>query len=174
MIAMLMRRMYGAGQHGCQFGRLAGGQRLSGKARRKALPLDILHDEKGMLALLADLVDLNDVRVLQERHGLGLPQEPPPLLFPDRTVRQDGLDGHDSPQGDLPGLEHDAHAATAQFLQDLVLRDNRPGILPGRESSVAWHVQVRLLGESIRRRAPAIQNRDPSSPAPEDAPAIRR
>ena len=82
--------------------------------------------------MLADLVDLHDVRVLQpgDRLGLDLEAQPcsgagvPPARIILRATRRFGLD--------LPGLVDDAHAAAAQFSEDLVAGHRSGVVLGGR------------------------------------------
>src|SRR5262249_49354280 len=86
--------------------------------------------------VLADLVDLHNVRVLKTGDGQRLRAEARQLRIADEVTRQDHLQGHHAVELGLPGLVDDRHTPAAQLPQDLVPRD--PGA-PGRARS-------RLLG----------------------------
>ena len=83
--------------------------------------------------MLADLVDLHDVRVLQLGHRLRLGAEAGQLLRAGVVARQDHLQGDDPVQLHLPGLVDHAHAAAAQLAEDLVAGHDGPrrGTRPG-------------------------------------------
>jgi hypothetical protein len=67
-------------------------------------------------------VDRDDTGVLHRCRRLGLGQEARPLLGAGVLAAKDHLQGHDPVEGDLAGLEDDAHAATTQVPQHLVAR----------------------------------------------------
>ena len=77
----------------------------------------------GFAILLADVVDRADVGVIQRRRGLGLALEARQRLrFGGDLVRQE-LQRNEAVQACVFGLVHHAHAATAEFFQDGVMRD---------------------------------------------------
>jgi hypothetical protein len=70
--------------------------------------------------VLADLMDLDDVRVVELGRRLGLAAEPGQLRPAGAFLPEDQLEGDDTAEGRLPGAVDDAHAAAAQLPQDLV------------------------------------------------------
>ena len=72
-----------------------------------------------------DFVDLHDIGVLVASKGLCLGTKTGTLLGVGVDTGQDHLDGHQPVQALLPGLVDDAHAAAAEFRQDLVTLDDR-------------------------------------------------
>ena len=89
----------------------------------EASPFHVLQGEEGLPVVLADFVDLNDVRMLDAGDGLGLATEA------DDGVRLGACSGKNHLQGDqafeasLLGLVDHAHAALAQFAEDHVAAD---------------------------------------------------
>jgi hypothetical protein len=117
------------------------GERLHqpGRARRRqgraveflveAAAVRVLHDKERPAGGFADLVDLDDVRVLQAGRRLGLDLEPGPFLGPGVGARQDHLQGRQAVEARLPGPVDDAHAAAAHHVEHLVARDGRRRLL---------------------------------------------
>ena len=69
-----------------------------------------------MLAVvLADLVDRDDARVVEQGDGLGLVPEPAQLVVAGEQAGPDHLEGDGPVERDLAGLVDDAHAAAAQL-----------------------------------------------------------
>src|SRR6266851_670440 len=91
--------------------------------------VNVLHREERPSVLLADLVDLNDVRMLEPGYRLDLDTEAG-QLFRER-IREHHLESHNAVELLLPRLINDAHAAAAQTSQDLVAghRGPAPGCL---------------------------------------------
>jgi hypothetical protein len=73
--ALLVRRLHRPGQRLDQPGRRPRRQRRAAQLAVEAAALDQLQREVGQPLVLADLVDLHDVRVLQAGHRLGLAAE---------------------------------------------------------------------------------------------------
>ena len=96
----------------------------------QAAALDVLELQEGQAIGLADVVDLDDVRVPEpgDRHGLGV--EPGGDLGVGMGAGQDHLQGAGAIEPDLSGPVDDSHAAAAQFAQDLIAVDGRDGPLP--------------------------------------------
>ena len=86
---------------------------------RERLPADELHAEVRLPADRADLVDGDDVRVLEPRGGLGLGAEPGAVRVGGEVRFADHLQRDDAVQALLPGLVDDAHAAAAEFFEQL-------------------------------------------------------
>ncbi len=70
--------------------------------------------------VLADVVDLGDVGMPQAGGGPGLDLEAADVLRRCQVRGQDHLDGHGAVEGLLPRLVDHAHAAPADFFQELV------------------------------------------------------
>jgi len=69
--------------------------------------------------MLAEGVDGEHVRVIDQRHGAGLLHETlPPLITEGRGVHE--FDGHPSVQVQVEGGEHDAHRPAPELAQDPV------------------------------------------------------
>ena len=86
----------------------------------QAFAFDVFHREVVLAVVLADVVDLRDVGMPQAGGGPGLDLEAADV-FRRRQVRgQDHLDGHGAVEGLLPRLVDHAHAAPADFFQELV------------------------------------------------------
>ena len=112
--------MHGAGQVLDDHGGLASRQRRAAQFVGQAAAVDELERQEVLTAGLADLVDLNDVRVLQPGDSLGLDAEAGELLGAGVRTGQDHLQGHEPIQGHLFGLVDDAHAAPAEQADDFV------------------------------------------------------
>jgi hypothetical protein len=123
---LLVGVLDGVGQGADQLGCLRGGLRLAGEVAIQAAPLDEFHGEVGSAQVLADLVDLHDVGVLHTCRRLRLDTEAGPFLRAGQGAVADQLERDQPLQTHLLRLEDDAHAAPAQFFQDLVTGDGRP------------------------------------------------
>jgi hypothetical protein len=75
--------------------------------------------------VFADVVDLHDVRVLQGRPGSGLAQKPLALARAGQGAGAQQLQRHRPAEPPVPRPVHDAHAAAADFFQDIVAGDDR-------------------------------------------------
>src|SRR5262245_6144420 len=70
--------------------------------------------------VLADLVDLNYIRVPQRRDRLGFQQKTLTILLVGLTAAEDHLQRHQPIEPLLPRLVDDSHAAAADHFLDLV------------------------------------------------------
>ena len=86
-----------------------------------------LHAEVALAVVLADLVDRDDARVIEQRDGLGLVLEPAQLGVVGQHAGLDHLEGDGPVEADLPGLVDDAHAAAAQLFLNLVVAEVADG-----------------------------------------------
>jgi hypothetical protein len=87
--------------------------------------LEQLHGEVGEVAVLAEVVGGDDVRVRELAGGARLEREAL-LVVAARAgvlVEQDGLQRDDAVQGRVLRLVDDAHGAAAELAQDLVAAD---------------------------------------------------
>ena len=105
--------------------RRAGRPRAAAAGRRRAtcsrerLARDVLHAQVRLPVDRADLVDGDDVRVLEPGGGLGLGAEPGAVGVGRQVRLADHLQRDDPVEALLPGLVDDAHAAAAEFLEQL-------------------------------------------------------
>ena len=104
--------------------RLTQRETLAGvECRLEFLAPDVLHDDIGDLAFLAEIVDLDDVGVVQARNGLRLPGKPHRILLRGGRVQfadQDGLDRDRAVQAGVEAFVDDTHGALAQDTLELV------------------------------------------------------
>jgi hypothetical protein len=98
--------------------------------------------------VLADLVDLHDMRVLQTRDGLGFGAEALEIGRAGVAAAEDHLEGHQPPQGGVVGFVDDTHAAPAEFGNDFI----------ARRRARHRNVRARLdLGRSLRARKSSLR-----------------
>ena len=80
-----------------------------------------LHDDKRHAALVAEVVDRADVRVVQGGRGPGLAPEPLERLAGVSCLLGEELDRDVTAEADVFRLKHDAHPAAAEFRKDAVM-----------------------------------------------------
>ena len=85
--------------------------------------VDILHHEVMVTLVLGNSVDLDDIGMAQGGGALRLPDESLDIFGVLLEVIPKQLDGYESVEGFLVGLEDDAHPATAEFRHNLVVTD---------------------------------------------------
>src|SRR5690606_38827709 len=109
-------------------------------------PVDELHREPRRVAVAADVVNRQDVRVVQRRRRARFPFEAIEALRRGEMRRQD-LDRHGPPQARVVGLIDLSHPTGA----------NRPGDLVGTEAGPGWerHVEVRRIMARLAKRRKA-------------------
>src|SRR5262249_10574980 len=83
-----------------------------------------LHDEEGLAAVLVDVVDRADVRVVQGGGGPGLAAEALQRVAVVGVPFGQELEGHVPAEPGVLGPVDHAHAAAAEALQDAVMRDD--------------------------------------------------
>src|SRR5262249_28832755 len=113
-----VRRLHGPGQWFYKSRRLSGWQGVTPEFLVQAAAGAVFQGEEGQALVLADLVDLDDVRVLQPSDGLGFGLEPRQLIPGGSGARPDHLQGHQAAGPELAGLVNDAHTTVAQLGQD--------------------------------------------------------
>ena len=142
----LVGDMHGSGQRFDHLGRLLGRQRRAVQFVGQAAAGAELQREVGMAFVLADLVNLHDVRVLQPGDRLTLGAEAGQFLGPGVLPGQDHLERDQTFERNLPGLVDDSHAAAGDLLQQLVIADVTDG--SQRAGAVAVpHAQGVLAGQ---------------------------
>ena len=117
----LMGVVHRAGDLGDQARR---GSRIVLEARNmlgQVTALDQLHAEVGLIVLLVDLIDRNDMRVVEIGDRSGLAPESVEKVVARQRARPDHLDGHQAIELFLTHPIHDPHAAASDFLEQLVL-----------------------------------------------------
>ena len=133
--------------------RVAGGQAVLVAVVGDRHALDQLHDEVGSAASrLAGIEHLGDVRMVHERQGLALGLEAGDHL-PGVHARLEDLEGHlTAHRLLLLGHEHQAEAAFADLLQQLVGTDDRARPFPDRLSDDGERPDGGRLQKTARRR----------------------
>jgi hypothetical protein len=92
----------------------------------------VVHREERLTLVLAHLVNGYDVRVLQRGSGLGLGAEPTHELGPRERGADHHFEGDNAVQASLPGSVNHAHSPTGDFLQQLVVAEDRGHLRPER------------------------------------------
>jgi hypothetical protein len=91
----------------------------------------ILQGEERHSVRLADLENLNDVRMQHPCRGSGFLEKALPfrgaLFGREIGARQDHLQRHQPIESGLPCQEDDAHAAASEFAEDFITRDGETG-----------------------------------------------
>ncbi len=121
----LVSRMDGPRQGADERRRRAGTLGRSAESLRQIAALGVLHHEIGPGRPAADLVDLDDVRVLEAGDRLGLGAESRDDIRVEAGCGVDRLESDHSPQSVLPGLIDDAHSPSADLFKDRVTRHGR-------------------------------------------------
>jgi hypothetical protein len=116
----LVGRLDRPSEGGQQSGRLACRLGRAGQLLGQGAAFNELHGEVWSSVRVADVMELHDVGVLQSGHGLGLALKPRPLLWAGESAGEGHLESDEAIEGQVAGLVDDAHAAAADFLQDLV------------------------------------------------------
>ena len=118
--------------------------------RVQAVAVDELEHEHRLAAILEDVVEANDVRVLEPRERRGLTLETRAEVFVVRHPRVEHLEGHVTAESLVTRAPDDAHPAPPELLDEAVtagddvlgsLHVGVPSGLAGRSSTV---VQSRL------------------------------
>jgi hypothetical protein len=109
-------------------------------------PVDVLHGDEVLGADAAELEELDDVDVVQQRRELGLADERLDEARVLGQVRQEALERHDPLEALDPTLEramHGCHAAHTEALVDQVRSEllHRCGVGDHREGSLGSHTK---------------------------------
>ena len=96
------------------------GDLAAAEEAREGLAVDELHRDEVPRAVLADLVDADDVRVVEARCGEGLPAEALEGLGRGVLAGEEDLDGDDAAQVDVARSVDDAHPAAGDLALDQV------------------------------------------------------
>src|SRR5205807_9527016 len=102
----------------------------AGEPVGKAAALNALLGDIGLAGLLANLVDLHDVRVIELGTRLGLGPKASQAGRIEGSLCCNHLEGHDPVEAVMPGLVHDSKTACTQDAQDLVAGAPRRAFVP--------------------------------------------
>ena len=94
-----------------------------------------LHGDEVLVALAADVVDRADVRMVEGGSGPRFALETLQRLRVAGDLRRQELEGHKAAQARVLRLVDDAHAAAAQLLQYLIMRNRSSDHPPPRKQS---------------------------------------
>ena len=97
--------------------------RAAAKPQREALALDEFHDDERAIALVENVVDGRDVRMIEPRGGARLAQD----AIADRVARpgDEALERDAALEPRIVAEEHLPHAADAELVEDLIRSDRR-------------------------------------------------
>jgi len=97
--------------------------RTAGDAARQRHPVEKLHGNECLLAMLADFVDRTDVGMIQCRRGARLPAKPfEGLRITRESIRQE-FEGHEAAEVGVFRFVDHAHAAATELLDNAVMRN---------------------------------------------------
>ncbi len=120
--AALVGHLHGARQRLDELGGRPRTRRALADPLVEAASLHELQRKIGPAFVLAGLVDLHDVGMKQLGDGFRLGAKPRQAHLTDMRSRQDHLQGDQALQPAVPRLVDDAHAAPAEFFQDVITR----------------------------------------------------
>ena len=83
-----------------------------------------LHGDERLPVLIVDLIDGADVGMVQGRSGLGLTLKAAQSLLVSGDLIGKEFERHKAIEFDILGLVDDPHPATAEFLEDSIVRDD--------------------------------------------------
>ena len=142
----------------------------------QALAVDVLHRKEVLAVELADVVDVDDVRVAEPGGGLRLGLEAADQLGRGQVAGQDHLHGHGAVEALLPGLVDHAHPAPADLADQLVRAEIPRQFAGGRRAvgsrSPAGVAIVPPAGPAFQRLQ-AIQRRGQFGMFPQERSPIR-
>ena len=121
--------MHGSGQDFDNRRGLRRRLRLTGGALGEAAAADVFQRKIRPALGFTDFVDLHDVWMLQRRDGLRLGAESSQRIRIAQFVGVNHLQGDESVEPNLSGLEDDAHSAPPQLAENVVPRHGRDGLL---------------------------------------------
>lgn len=125
--AVLMGVMHRAGGPGQERGGGAGVPAQTRQGLREALAFHMAHGKIRPAFVFADFIDRHDVGMLQAGGGFGFRLEAAHLGLGGELAGADELQGDDAVEADLPGLIDGAHAAGANFPEQLVIAEAAKG-----------------------------------------------
>src|SRR5713226_1798339 len=101
---------------------------------------DALHHDKHKPALVANLVDGNDVWMIQRRRRLRFARQTAPGILAGDWERRQYLDGDGAIQAGVPSLINPAHSTGADFRPDFVMPQSAPRLQLGRFGERLLHL----------------------------------
>ena len=109
-----------------------------------------LHAEVSLALVLANLIHRNDSGMVKLGHRLGLVLKPAELDIVRKHAGPDHLQRHLTVERDLASLVDDPHAASAQFVVDLVIAEIANAVAVLADRSRLHHRSVRRLRSTAR------------------------
>src|SRR5215470_1046677 len=94
-------------------------------------PIQKLHDNERLPVLVVNFVDRADVWMIQGGGSFGFTLEPAQGLWVFGYVLRQELEGHKTTELHILGLIHNTHPATAELLDDAIVRDGLTDQLGG-------------------------------------------
>ena len=153
--AALMRELHGIGDGREQFRGLPGGERLATAVVGEIFSVHEIHREIMLPAVLADLVDGDDVRVPEIRRRLGLREETLHVLRRGEHAAADHLQRDGAVQARLFCAPHDAHAALRDFIEQLVVAEILEPFA-GREDALHEALRAEPAGRVVGQECVAV------------------
>ncbi len=98
-------------------------QRTIADEMLQRLAFQILHDDVGLIAFFADVINGADVGMIQGRRGLGLTPEAAERCGVASDIFRKEFQGDETMQARVFGLVNHAHPATTELLDHSVVRD---------------------------------------------------
>src|SRR5947207_2882916 len=129
--------------------------------------IEVLHCDEAFAVVLSDFVDGADIGMVQRRSSTGFAAEALQSLRVFRDIIGQELERDKTTEGDIFGLVNDTHPATAEFLDDAVVRDGLADHL--KWTSSVWTEHVRSRPGASQRRVDR-QSGSKSSPSREAPP----
>ena len=123
-------------------------QRPGADAVLQRLAVEQLHHDEALTLVFADVEEHADVRVIERRGDARLAREPGERLRIVRQMRRQQLERHLPAEPAILGAIDHAHAAPAELLDDLVVRERLANhvretrIIPCRRCMLRPHVET--------------------------------
>src|SRR5947207_13728611 len=118
--SVLVRRRYSFRQLQPQPQKLFFQQRACHQLFIESYAADVFHDEAIASVLPLEIVNRGYVGVIEFAKKLRLATEPIPSALIAKRIRREDLDGHFTPQVQVLGVKHVAHASTGDFPHDSI------------------------------------------------------
>src|SRR5437667_11847830 len=129
-------------------------QRPGGDVPLERFAFQVLHDDKRLPLVLADVVKRANVRMVEGRRGAGFAREALERLRVAGKLRGEELERHRPAQARVLGLVHDAHAPAAELLEYSIMRNGGPDHGPpcgirqalhfGTMSGILWALKTEI------------------------------
>ena len=121
--SLLVREVNGVGQSADEFRGFSRRQRNTAESLAQTAPGNEFEREIRMAAVFADIVDLDDVRVLQLPERLGFAAKPSDFVPTGQIFPEDHFQCDESLERLLPRPIDHAHTAATEFIENVVTGD---------------------------------------------------